>query len=200
MRLYRKALSLKRQELRKAIDIGAALSYSLFIYISLPIMPRFWERLTGYVGNFANYAAAFILGLIGLLIIFYLISNRKGFASFIWVVILASAYAWGLSRLELPIERMHFVEYGLLSLFVFRALRHNIRDRSIYFWSGLSVFCLGFLDEGIQYLLPNRVYEIKDVVVNGVAGILGLLVIGLCFRPKLGHARIGTNCTRIDTN
>ena len=176
---------MKRHKTEKIRDRAIVLSYILLIYISLPFMPKLWGRFARCAGNFTNYFAAFVLGLIGLFIVFYLISKRKGTHNFIWLAVLAFVYAWGLSRLELPIERIHFIEYGLLSLFVFRALRHNIKDTSLYLWSGIIVFCLGFLDEGIQYVLPNRVYQISDVVVNGVAGILGLLLIGLCFQPNL---------------
>ena len=185
MRLYKKTLHLEKQRVKKIRDRGIVVSYTLLIYISLPVMPGLWGRFARYAGNFTNYFAAFVLGLIGLFIVFYLISKRKGTHNFIWLAVLAFVYAWGLSRLELPIERIHFIEYGLLGLLVFRALRHNIKDTSLYLWSGIIVFCLGFLDEGIQYVLPNRVYQISDVVVNGVAGILGLLLIGLCFQPNL---------------
>ena len=184
-----KNLHLQKQETKKIRDYGIALSYILFIYISLPLMPGLWERFAAKVGNFADYFTAVLLAVFGLFIIFYLISKRKNVRNFIWLAILASAYAWALSSLEISVERVHFVEYGLLTLFVFRALNHNIRDKSLYLWSGIAVFCLGFLDEGIQYLLPNRVYNTRDVVVNGIAGILGLLVIGLCFQPKLENLK-----------
>lgn len=185
MPLYSETLSLKKQTVRKTRDWAIVSFYILLIYVSLPVMPKLWGNFARYAGNFADYVAAFILGLIGLFIIFYLISKRKDIRNFIWLLILASAYAWGLKRLKLSIERVHFIEYGVLSLFVFRALSHNIRGKSLYLCSGIVVFCLGFLDEGIQYLLPNRVYEIKDVMVNGISGVLALLLIGLCFQPKL---------------
>jgi len=185
MPLYSEALHLKKQETEKKRDRRIALLYILFIYISLPVMPGLWGKFARYAGNYADYVAAFILGLIGLFIMFYLLSKQKDIRNFIWLLILSSAYAIGLSRIKLPIERIHFIEYGLLGLLIFRALRHNIRDKSLYLWSGMAVFGLGFLDEGIQYILPNRVYETRDVIVNGIAGILGLLLIGLCFQPKL---------------
>lgn len=166
-------------------DWGIALFYAFLIYISLPAMPGLWGKFARYAGNLADYLAAFILSFIGLFIIFYLISKRKDICNFIWLAILAFCYAWGLSRLKLSVERIHFIEYGLLSILLFRAFRHNIRGKSIYLWSGITVFCLGFLDEGIQYILPNRVYEIKDVIVNGVGGVLGLLLIGFVFKPEL---------------
>ena len=166
-------------------DRKIAFLYILFIYISLPVMPGLWEGFVSKVGSFADYTAAVILVIFGSFIVFYLISKQKDIRSFIWLAILACVYAFGLSRLKLPIERVHFVEYGILSILLFRALRHHIKNKSIYLWSGIAVFSLGLIDEGIQYLLPNRVFETRDVIVNGVAGILGLLLIGLCFQPKL---------------
>jgi uncharacterized membrane protein YccC len=152
-------------------------------------MPKLWERFIQRLGIFANYFAAFILSFSGALIVLYLIVNRKSFYNFFWLIILALIYIWGLNSLKLPIEKMHFVEYGLLSVLLFRALRYNMRGKSIYLNSGIAVFCLGLLDEGIQYILPNRVYEVKDVIINTIAGMLGLFVIGLCFQPKLDKLR-----------
>ena len=185
MQLYSGILDLKKQRIKRMRDWWIVLFYILFLYISLPFMPGLWGRFVQTAGRLADYFAAFILGIIGLFIILYLITKRKDIRNFMWLAMLASAYAVGLNSLKLSIERIHFIEYGLLSLLVFRALRHNIGDKSIYLWSGITVFCLGFLDEGIQYLLPSRVYDTRDVIANGVAGVLGLLVIGLCFQPKL---------------
>lgn len=162
-----------------------ALLYILFLYGSLPIMPGLWERFQAFAGDFANYVAYVILLALGLCITEYLIVKQKGFQSFIWLVVLVSLYILGLNKIELAIERMHFIEYGLLSILMFRALRHNLKDKSIYLWSGIIVFCLGFLDEGIQYILPNRVYDSRDVIVNGLAGVLGLLLIRFVLRPKI---------------
>ncbi|MFC1699099.1 VanZ family protein [Candidatus Omnitrophota bacterium] len=147
-------------------------------------MPGLWSGFVRRVGSLADYAAAGILIIFAVWIIFYLISKQKDSSSFIWLAVLACIYAFGLSRLRLAIERVHFIEYGLLAVFLFRALRHNIKNRSVYLWSGITVFTLGLIDEGIQYLLPNRVYDNRDVIVNGLAGILALLLIGLCWQPK----------------
>jgi glucan phosphoethanolaminetransferase (alkaline phosphatase superfamily) len=192
MQLYSETLSGENKEVKevRARDWLIAFCYILFIYISLPVMPRLWEKFVQKAGIFANYFAAFILSFSGVLIILYLIAKKKNIYNFIWLAILALAYAWGLSRLKFPIEKMHFIEYGLLSIFVFKALRHNIKSRSIYLYSALIVFCVGFLDESIQYVLPNRVYDAKDVIVDGAAGILSLLLIGLCFQPQLGLTQI----------
>ena len=105
MQPYSETLHLKKQKSEKIRDWGIVLFYALLIYISLPLIPGLWEKLTRYTGNFANYFAAVILSAIGLSIIFYLIFKQKDIRNFMWLLILASAYAWGLSRLKLPIER-----------------------------------------------------------------------------------------------
>lgn len=173
-------------KIEKLRDARIVFLYTLLIYLSLPVMPGLWKRFASYTGNFADYVTAVILGLVGLVIVFYLISKRKSIRAFIWLITIASAYIWGLGKLELSIEKIHFIEYGLLAHLVFRALRHHIRHKSVYLCSGMTVFCLGFLDEGIQYLLPNRVFELKDVLLNGAGGTLAVLLIALCLQPELG--------------
>lgn len=176
---------MNKQRLGKIGDWTIFLSYTLLIYCTLPIMPRIWIRFINNTGNLANYLAALVLGLIGFLLIGCLIWQRKKIHSFIWLAILALFYALALSNLKLAIERIHFIEYGLLGIFAFRALRHSISNKSLYVYSALTVFCLGLIDERIQYVLPNRVYDTRDVVINGLAGILALLIIALCFQPSL---------------
>lgn len=178
---------MKRLKNREILDWGIVIFYTCLIYITLPVMPGLWYKFVQRAGNFADYLAAVTLAVFGLAIIFYLFVKEKGIRNFVWLGVLALAYAFGLSRLKLSIERIHFVEYGLLSIFVFRALRHHLKNKSAYVWSGIAVFCFGFLDEGIQYMLPTRVYDTRDVIVNGIAGILGLLLIGLCIQPQSGH-------------
>ncbi len=162
-----------------------AFLYTMLIYLTLPIMPRLWNGFRRFAGGYANHIAAIILAIIGFVVLIYLIRQHRGRRSIFWFFILALIYAWALSMLKLPVERIHFIEYGLLSIFVFKALAHDIKNRSVYLWSALIVFCLGLIDEIIQHFLPTRVYDTRDVVVNGCAGILVLLIIALCFQPEL---------------
>lgn len=71
------------------------------------------------------------------------------------------------------VERFHFAEYGFLAL-----LYHGVwRDRSAaaaLLLAFLAVFMVGTLDEGIQWFVPIRVGEWRDVLLNSVAIICGL--------------------------
>lgn len=171
-------------KLRRVKDWTIVGVYTGFIYATLSLMPGVWKWLTQQVGRPINYLAVIILTVAGAFLLWYLIFVRrdKNISSYVWFLLIACLYIYGLGKIHRPAEKIHFLEYGLLSYFVFRALRNDIKNRSIYLWTALIVFLLGFLDEGIQWFLPNRYYDIRDVIVNGAAGLLGLGVI--CFVIK----------------
>lgn len=147
-------------------------------------MPKMWRYFRGRIGSSLDYFPAISLIIIGIFIISYLVFYRKDKNPFTYIsfILIGFAYRYSLSRIELPIEKTHFLEYGFLSFLVFRALRNDVKNKLLYPLSALIVFCLGFLDEGIQYLLPNRVYEFRDVLLNATSGVLGLCVVASLFK------------------
>ncbi|MFC1631063.1 VanZ family protein [Candidatus Omnitrophota bacterium] len=165
-------------------DRVVAFLYILLLYVSLPFVPGIWRRFAQAAGGLAGYFGYIVLLAFGIIIILFLIIKQKSRQSFFWLAILGVIYYTNMRNLEFPIEKLHFIEYSLLSVLLFRALSHNLKGRILYLWTALISFCLGWLDEGIQYILPNRVYEIKDVAANIVASILGLLLIGCVLNPK----------------
>ena len=171
------------QDKAKIQDAAIAISFALLIYGSLPFAPGFWAKIAKITGVFSGYIAASILLLAVIAIALYLGIKKRGLVHFIWLAVLSVFYAAGLISLKLPIERIHFVEYGLLAFLVFRALRHYSGGKALYLYSGIAVFGVGFIDEAIQYILPNRVFDARDVIVNSAAGVLALLLIRLCFQP-----------------
>ena len=98
-------------------------------------------------------------------------------------VLLALLFFFSMSRLNLPPERIHFSEYGLLAFLLFRLLRHWDGSRRVYAWTLIGACLIGFLDESFQGLLPNRVYDPRDLWLNGLAGAMGLVAVMLLFDP-----------------
>ena len=74
--------------------------------------------------------------------------------------------------LDMWAERVHFIQYGLLGLLVSRA--YKISSLNMLLASGLFIMSVGLLDEGIQWFLPNRYGDIRDVVMNSLGGVSGL--------------------------
>lgn len=82
-------------------------------------------------------------------------------------------------------ERVHFLQYGIFAGLVYgallerRARRQEVaftRPGIARFWPAPLAMALaglaGWGDEGIQALLPERVYDLRDVALNFAAGVL----------------------------
>jgi hypothetical protein len=92
---------------------------------------------------------------------------------------------------DLTVDRIHFVEYGILGFLCFRAVRseHGPVRRAAY--AMVAVFAIGFLDEAIQGLLANRYYALRDIVIDLMAGFLPILGILLWPLPSSESREIG---------
>ena len=89
----------------------------------------------------------------------------------------------------MPEERLHFLEYGAVAALIYMALRERqARGRAVGHpdaetpWSipplimaVLITGALGWIDEGIQAVLPERVYDLRDVAFNIAAAVICLL-------------------------
>ena len=71
------------------------------------------------------------------------------------------------------VERFHFVEYGFITFLFYRVWqdRANVEALLFPFLAGVIV---GTLDEGFQWLVPARVGEWHDVLLDGAAVACGL--------------------------
>lgn len=92
------------------------------------------------------------------------------------------AYLWALARVGVPPEeRTHLIEYAVVAAFMYRALVERRRNgRTVPAPDALAVLgttLLGLLDEGIQWLLPNRVFDVRDVFFNFLAGVMFMFVV-----------------------
>ena len=76
-------------------------------------------------------------------------------------------------------ERTHLFEYGIVAVLVHQALRERLHNgRRVPAPAVLALVAtalLGWLDEGIQALLPNRVYDNFDVASNAIAALIAIL-------------------------
>ncbi|MEM7116758.1 MAG: VanZ family protein [Chloroflexota bacterium] len=91
---------------------------------------------------------------------------------------IAGAYLIALLRMAIPEERSHLIEYSVVALLVHQALLERQKNgRSVPYPALLALgitILLGWLDEGIQFFLPNRIYDIRDVVFNALAALMAI--------------------------
>ncbi len=84
---------------------------------------------------------------------------------------------------SVTVERVHFIEYGLLAILCLQAVdeRHPNLRRMIY--AVTATFFIGFVDEVFQGFHPFRYYDHKDVILNVIAGVLP--VAGMFWLPLM---------------
>jgi VanZ family protein len=79
------------------------------------------------------------------------------------------------------VEHFHFVEFGLITVLYYRAWRERL-DCSAFLLPALAAFGVGIADEAVQWFIPARVGELRDVSLNAAAIGCGLLF-GAGFEP-----------------
>jgi VanZ family protein len=81
---------------------------------------------------------------------------------------------FSLALIKRPEEKIHFLEYGLLGFLIYRAFSFRFGKFKLLSFSLSLSSLLGFIDEVIQYFLPNRFYDARDILLNWVASGLGV--------------------------
>jgi VanZ family protein len=90
-----------------------------------------------------------------------------------------------LSLHEAPEEALHFVEYGVLGVLAWRALRPSLPDAGAFLGASLVGAIVGTLDEAIQWATPMRYWGLRDVGLNLFAATLVQLALAGGFAPEL---------------
>lgn len=98
----------------------------------------------------------------------------------IWVALgVTAVYGMAVLRMGGSIEeRTHLFEYGIVAVLIYQALSERARNGGRVpapaVLALVATVALGWIDEGLQALIPNRVYDNFDVVRNTVAALIGI--------------------------
>ena len=159
-----------------------AAAVSAAVILSSPFIRdiRDWIRAT-FPGQYATVVATAVALAIGLALVVAVlrIRDRRAlrYGAIVAALALGVAYAmWnaqGIAEVD-AVERVHFVEYGLITLLFYRAWRPR-GDASMFVLPILAGVAVGTLEEWLQWFIPGRVGDMRDVFLNGVAIVCGLL-------------------------
>jgi VanZ family protein len=145
--------------------------YIILIYSTLPIMRHVLNFVKEHLGRDHLLLIVNISLLVPTVLVLIFVV-RKGLGKILWVSIPLAATAYYVYFMKIPEERVHFLQYGLLGILVLTTVKKET-------WEGLLMaltvtVLVGCGDEFIQWLLPNRVGEIRDVMINAAASVLGV--------------------------
>ena len=154
------------------------------ILLTLPYAPAVWNRLNTELASVMRHSElAFLLG-VGLAATSFLYARRRQLSRSGWLLLVAVAlgylvsfFAFGPPIYGSPLtsgEKTHFVSYGIMALLYYRALTLDVPPGWSYVGAFGIVSAVGLLDEGLQYLLPSRVFEWKDVWINMTSALLAV--------------------------
>ena len=147
--------------------------YVLFIYLSLPFFPVFISALKGFISKELLNLLSLVLSISFFLMLSIWIYKKKyNLNQFILIISPLLLLTYLSLSLDVWVERIHFVEYAVLGLLISRAV--NVRTLLGIIYTGCLVTLIGAVDEIIQWFLPNRVGDMRDVFMNSVGGLSGL--------------------------
>ncbi len=118
-------------------------------------------------------AVFFLLGmlLVGATILVHGLKIRPSKTELVIWLGLAAVYLLFFLRLGLP-ERSHLIEYSVLAIFIHKALTERTKQQPLPLKPAIFAFLItvlvGVVDESIQLLLPNRVFDPIDIQFNSL--------------------------------
>ena len=147
--------------------------YVFFIYVSQPFFPAFINTLRNLISKELLNLLSLVLSISFFLVLSVWIYNMKYKAKqFILIISPILLLTYLSISLDVWVERIHFVEYAVLGLLISRAV--NVKTLRGIIYTGFLVTLIGAVDEIIQWFLPNRVGDMRDVFMNSVGGLSGL--------------------------
>ncbi|MEE4273636.1 MAG: VanZ family protein [Thermoanaerobaculales bacterium] len=157
------------------------LAWVVVIYTTIPFVRGLREWFTGrWDAAFIAWLVAASLAAAALAAVLFVLRRptrlRRGGVP--WVIaVTVVLVAWTFHLRRSPEEAVHFIEYGILAFLIHRALRPAMPDALVFVAGALIGAVIGTLDEVIQWLVPDRFWDWRDLVLNAGAG--GLVQLAL---------------------
>ncbi len=161
--------------------------WSLVIFSTIPFARALTNAVDERIGlEVFLYATVFVALAGSVAALGNLRQRRLPLSAYLWLFAVSAAfigYAYYLR--DIPEEAIHVAEYGFLGFLVYRALVHRIHDYSIYLVGAVVVGLIGTIEEYIQWVVPSRVFDLRDIRTNFVAGALAQVAIAKGLRPTM---------------
>jgi hypothetical protein len=159
------------------------------IFATVPFVREAVDYVQGQWGGEAfTYGVTGIVALVSAAAVALLLKRRrKSVAGYAWLLGIAGLVVYLSFEFKVgsPVEAVHFVQYGILSLLLYRAFSHRVRDYSIYAAAAVAGTIVGMIDETVQWLTPGRYFQVRDIWLNFTAVALVQVALAAGIRPGI---------------
>ena len=155
------------------VRLGLAVATAAAIILSAPVVQQAFSALNSVfpsIGLAATAAPVAVAVLVAAARIRH--QRRLRFAALTLSLAVGGAYV--VFDALTPTESFHFVEYGLLALLFYMAV-YPADDGSLLILPLLAGIATGVIDEWFQWFVPIRAGELRDIVLDAVASVCGIL-------------------------
>lgn len=153
--------------------------YLLAIYATLGVV----RTITNYLRDRgllrASVVLAFAMAAAAILWLVFRDARNRSWRIGLALLLAGAAYAAVIFPMKSPEEKIHFIEYGGVAALAYASAPRTWRGWKRYAGCALFVAAAGWIDEGIQALLPSRFYDLRDVGFNAAAGLMALGMIAI---------------------
>lgn len=165
----------------------AVVAWTTAIYLTIPVarVIQGWvDRHLGRTAFLVMVFSAVAVGFIAALRALRHQARQLPWSSLACLGAVAGLFCAGTWHLRAnPEEAMHFVQYGVLSLLLYRAFRTRHADAGVYVAAFLLGALIGVVDETMQWLTPRRFFDFRDMGINVAAVALVQVALAFGLRP-----------------
>ena len=155
--------------------------WTLAVVVGIYATIGFGSTVAGVLREGGLIEASVFLGamcLVGATVVAQGLRARPGGVEVAVALGVAVVYLLVLMRVASPVERSHLIEYSVLAVFLYEALTerasHGRRVPLPAVLAVLATALVGTVDEGIQLFVPDRVFDLVDIVFNALAGVMAV--------------------------
>ncbi len=174
---------------REFLSWAYAVLWSGIIFVTVPFVRDGVNYVREHWGSEAfTYVVTTIVILASVAAVALLLKRRrKTVADYAWLIGIAGLVVYLTFELKAssPEEAVHFLQYGILSLLLYRAFTHRVRDYSIYVAVTIAGTIVGMIDETVQWLTPRRFFGLGDIWLNFTAVALVQAALAAGIRPRI---------------
>lgn len=166
------------QENKKRLFLILSLLTAVFIFSIIPFARDLSVIISGMSERGLFYPFIFVS--FGILWLFILILMkdyiRVRFPAVLISIIAVFVLIYLTFSMTILLEKIHLLLYGGLSVFIFFYFIFSYRKDVSALLSLAICFNAGYLDELVQYFVPRRVGDYRDIYFNAISSVLGIAI------------------------